>query len=235
MCNSLAKSALCKGIEEEYLDKTNMLPHELSAVLFDVGNVSSDPADHLHQSLGQREACKFMVHENGWSYKQLDMVDWDALQDTLARKPLAFRIWLAKQHSGFCATGVYMKRCKMSDDDRCPSCWKPNERASHLCICPSEAHSALLDESVSALERWMEKNDDTDPVLKYWLPKYIWGCGRVQFCELGTMPARMIAIAVDQDAIGWRNFMEGQICTKNCNAQQEHLQSSSSLGSRHYC
>ena len=229
MCDSLAKAALRKGVEEDYCDKTNMLPRELSVVLFDVGKASSDPADHLRFSLGQREARKFLVQEKDWSYKQFDMVDWDALEVTLATKPLAFRIWLAKQHSGFCATGVYMKRCKLSDDDRCPSCWRPNERACHLCICPSEARSALLDESVGDLERWMETNDNTDPALRYWLPKYIRGRGRVRFCELGHMPTRMVEIATDQDVIGWRNFMEGRVCTKIRAVQQAHLQLSSSL------
>ena len=229
MCDSLAKSALRKGYEEGYHDKTNMLPRERTAVVFDVGKASSDPAEYLRQSLGRREAREFLVRNKNWSYHQFDMVDWVALQDTLASKPLAFRIWLAKQNSGFCATGSYMKRCKMSDDDRCPSCWRPNERADHLCTCPSKARSALLDEMVKDLEIWMEKNDNTDPALRYWIPKYIRGRGRVQFSELGCMPAKMVAIASNQDIIGWRNFMEGRICTTIREVQQIHLQSSESL------
>lgn len=56
MCDSLAMTALRKGVEEGYHDKTNMLPCELSAVFFDVGKASSDPAEYLCQSLGHREA-----------------------------------------------------------------------------------------------------------------------------------------------------------------------------------
>ena len=42
MCDSLAKSALRRGLEEGYHDKTNMLPRKLTAVIFDVGKASLD-------------------------------------------------------------------------------------------------------------------------------------------------------------------------------------------------
>lgn len=225
MCDSLAKSALQKGSEDGYHDKSNMLPCELTAVVFDVGKASSDPAEYLRQSLGRREARNFLVHEKDWSYNQFDMVDWDALHDTLVSKPVSFCLWLSKQHSGFCATGSFMKSCKMSNDDRCPSCWRNNERANHLCTCPSKARSALLDETVKDLEWWMEKNDNTDPSLRYWIPKYIHGRGWVKFSELGNMPEKIVTIASNQDTIGWRNFMEGRICTTIQEVQQRHLQS----------
>ena len=228
MCDSLAKAALNRGILEHYSDSHNMLPRELAAVIFSDGKATSDPAEQLRLELGRREAREFLTQEIGWTLEQFDLVAWKHLNDTLTTKPLAFRLWLAKQHSGFCATGMMMKRCKVSNDDRCPSCWRRKERADHLCVCPNKAGASLLDESVRDLEQWMEKNDNTNAELAYWIPKYIRSRGRLKFCELGTMSTPMERIARDQDIIGWKNFMEGRVCQSIAQIQMEHLTKSSS-------
>ena len=229
MCDILAKEALDKGIREISTSTTDMLPREKAAVFFSDGKATSDPADMLRIELGHREARRFLLHEMDWTPMQFDLIAWKHLHATLLTKLLAFRIWLAKQHSGFCATGVMMKRCKMSEDDRCPSCWRRKERADHLCKCPSEARSALLDESVRDLEQWMEKDNNTDPELRYWVPKYIRGRGQILFSELGRMSSDVEKVAHDQDIIGWRNFMEGRICLQFVDTQRAHLSSSDSL------
>ena len=229
MCDSLAKDGLRRGMESGYADTHNLLPNELSAVMFPSGKASSDPADYLRQSLGHREAQAFYTTEKDWSLEKFNLISWDDLHATLLGKPLGFRIWLSKQSSDFCATGRQMKRCKMSDDDRCPSCWKKNENAGHLCICPSEARSSLLDESIRDMEKWMAKDNNTDPGVLYWIPKYIRGRGRLQFTELGSMSSSMKEIAKEQDIIGWRNFTEGRVCTAIKRVQGAHLAHSESL------
>ena len=229
MCDALAKGALDKGIREQHTSTTNMLPRELAAVFFTDGKATSDPAEMLRIELGHREARRFLTNEIGWTPLQFELVAWKHLNATLASKPLAFRLWLAKQHSNFCATGLMMKQCNMSDDDRCPSCWRHKERAEHLCKCPSEARSALLEESVRDLEQWMEKDNNTDPELRYWIPKYIRGRGRLCFSELGRMSTDVEQAARDQDIIGWRNFMEGRVCLQIETIQHAHLLLSDSL------
>ena len=229
MCDTLAKDALDKGIRDPQPSTINMLPRERAAVFFTEGKATSDPADMLRIELGHREARKFLTHEMGWTPIQFDLVAWKHLNATLLTKPLAFRLWLAKQHSGFCATGLMMKRCNMSEDDRCPSCWRRKERADHLCKCPSAARSSLLEESVLDLEQWMEKDNNTDAELRYWIPKYIRGRGHLKFSELGRMSSDVEEVARDQDVIGWRNFMEGRVCLKIADVQQAHLSSSDSL------
>ncbi len=60
----------------------------------------------------------------------------------------------------------------------------------------------------------MEKDNNTDPELRYWIPKYIQGRGQLRFSELGRMSTDVEQVARDQDIIGWRNFMEGRVCTQ---------------------
>ena len=109
MCDTLAKEALDKGTREISTPTTNMLPREQAAVFFSDSKATSDPADMLHLELGHREARQFLLHEMDWTPAKFDLIAWKHLHATLLTKPLAFRIWLAKQHSGFCATGVMMK------------------------------------------------------------------------------------------------------------------------------
>ncbi len=228
MCDALAKDALQQGIRDKYRDHTNTLPREKAAAYFEDGKATSDPAEIIRMALGKQQAKKFLINEKNWSPTQFEEVAWNELHDTLHSKPVAFRIWLSKQHSDFCATGVQMKRCKMATDDRCPSCWRRKERASHLCICPSEARTSLLEESVRELERWMRHNDNTHSEILYWVPKYIRARGRIPFSSLGAMSTHMTKLARSQDLIGWRNFLEGRVSRCFAEIQDKHLPTSES-------
>lgn len=121
-----------------------------------------------------------------------------------------------------------MKRCKQSDDDRCPSCWSRKERARHLCECPSDSRTQLFLDNVAELENWLALNNNTDSELAYWLIKYILGRGRLQFAELGHLSHDLQLAAVSQDRIGWRNMMEGRISKEFYGIQCIHLSQSHS-------
>ena len=74
-----------------------------------------------------------------------------------------------------------------------------------------------------SLEVWLHKGSKTEPELAYWLPKYIEGRGALRFQDLGMMSPGMRSLAVEQDVIGWRNFMEGRISKKFYDIQLLHL------------
>jgi hypothetical protein len=155
-------------------------------------------------------------------------VGWDWLHQVLSSKPVMFRLWLSKQHSNFCATGLHMKRCNMSDDDRCPSCWSRKERAEHLCKCPSDSRTKLFLENVAELDSWLLNNNNTDSELAYWLIKYIQGRGSLKFADLGTLTPDLLQAAHNQDMIGWRNMMEGRVSRLFYGIQCLHLANSHS-------
>ncbi|KAL3760545.1 hypothetical protein ACHAWU_009506 [Discostella pseudostelligera] len=224
-CDYLAKQAVKKDrlANPRVYPNEHKLPCELATVCIDGNKITRDPSDHIRTAVGRLAAKQFLTGDKGWSIQQFEAVAWDHLHATLRTKSNAFRIWLSKQHSNFCATGVQMVRCGMSDDDRCPSCWKRRERAEHLCKCPSAAWSALLEKSVSDLQAWMSTDERTDPELAYWVGKYIRGRGGINFSDLGSMSPRMMTLAESQDLIGWRNFMEGQISSRFYSIQLAHL------------
>jgi hypothetical protein len=225
-CDCLAKDAVHARMNQVNPPLINYtLPRELVSLRIKGEKITGDPSDCIRQSIGRCQAKQFLLSSRQWSSQQFEAVDWDCLHLVLSRKSTGFRLWLSKQTSNFCATGVQMVRCKMSDDDRCPSCWKQKERADHLCRCSSAAWSDMLDVAVDALCCWMEKDNRTHPELRYWLPKYICGRGTLSFSELGQYSPEMQCLASSQDLIGWRNFMEGRISCCFFEVQQSHLSS----------
>jgi hypothetical protein len=68
--------------------------------------------------------------------------------------------------------------------------------------------------------------------LAYWIPKYILMWGNKPFASLGTMSPKMRALAISQDKIGWRNFIEGCISTLFYFIQHYHLALSGSYLNR---
>ena len=226
-CDLLAKRAVTTAAhhfqEGHTFPITETLPLEQCAIYVNNHKLSSDISDPLRFECSKIQAKSFLCTRRGWTALQFDQVDWKSLDTALSSKTMGFRIWLAKQHSNFCASRVQMFRCKQSEDDKCPSCLLASENADHLCRCPNEERTQLLRDSTAELEKWMESNNNTHHELCYWIPKYIMCRGQVNFVDLGPMSPMIYAIAASQDAIGWRNFMEGRISTKITALQSKHL------------
>jgi hypothetical protein len=230
-CDDLAKASITRAIEASHAagyQRTELLPKESVGVFIHQQKITSDPTNSLRYQLSKVEAKLFLTSQQGWSIQQFDDVGWDWLHTVLASKPVMFRLWLSKQHSNFCAAGLQMKRCKLSEDDRCPSCWARKERAGHLCKCPSESRTKLFLDTVAELENWLTLNNNTDSELAYWLIKYIQGRGNLKFAELGQLSPNLQQLARSQDKIGWRNMMEGRVSKLFYGIQCVHLSTSHS-------
>jgi hypothetical protein len=74
----------------------------------------------------------------------------------------------------------------------------------------------------------MARDNQTDPEILYWIPKYILMRGDRPLLVMGFMSPQFKALAASQDLIGWRDFMEGHISTHFYVIQSFHLAMSSS-------
>jgi hypothetical protein len=116
-------------------------------------------------------------------------------------------------------------------DDRCPNCLRPEERASHLNLCPSLLRTRQFMESVADLEKWLA-GDHTHPEISFWVPRYLKARARTTFCDLInyaprsaciSMSSQMKALALSQDNIGWTHMLEGKISGHFRTIQSRHL------------
>ena len=227
-CDILAKSAIDTWLRNKRagIFRTNkqLLPCESAAVLIQGRKITGDIAEAIRFAKGMEEAERFLTEEQGWSKVQFREVDWRTLHRVIQGKPKGFSTWLSKQHSGWCGTAVQIGYYSGDEDpdDRCPNCGL-REDASHLCVCKSPERTRLLHDNVSELEMWLHREGKTDPEVAYWIGKYIRGRGDVKFAELGQMSPHMLELALSQDRIGFRNFMEGRISKKFLDIQSYHL------------
>jgi hypothetical protein len=101
-----------------------IMPKERTAIFIGSEKTTSDPACALWFRLGKcrARAREFLVLEIGWSSEKFESVGWVWLDIVLSTKPVMFCIWLSKQHSNFCATGLNMRPQGTTDDNQCPSC-----------------------------------------------------------------------------------------------------------------
>jgi hypothetical protein len=152
------------------------------------------------------------------------VVDWEHLDLALKNKMDMYKKWQSKQHSGFCGTRVQVGRYSgnLLPDERCPNCGR-RETAAHLMLFPDNAHTRLLNNNVNELTAWLARDNNTDPEILYWIPKYILTRGDEPLSKMGFMSPQFKALATSQDLIGWRDFTEGQISTHFYAIQSFHL------------
>ncbi len=133
-------------------------------------------------------------------------------------------MWRSKQHTGLCRTRVQVGNYSGHEfpDEKYPIC-SCREMAGHILTCPNKDRTQLLVEATDNLSMWLNKEHLTDLELAYWIPKYIMMRCNKPFASLGAMSPRMKALAISQDEIGWRNFMEGCISTHFYFIQHYHL------------
>ena len=232
VCDTLAKRSVSTAITNGYHDRpTQFLPREDVALVIWGNKITGDISPHLRFHASKEVARKYLASRprNKWSAERFDQVDWEHLDLALKNKPDMYKIWRSKQHSGFCGTRVQVGRYsgKLSPDERCPNCGR-RETAAHLMLCPDEGRTNLLRENVDDFTTWMSRDDQTDPEILYWIPKYILMRGDRPLSAMGFMSPQFKALAASQDTIGWREFTEGHISTHFYAIQSFHLSMSSS-------
>jgi hypothetical protein len=69
-------------------------------------------------------------------------------------------------------------------------------------LCPDNNCTRLLVENVDELTKWMSQENQTDPEILYWIPKYILMRGDKPLSTMGFMSPQFKALAASQDLIG---------------------------------
>ena len=177
VCDTLAKRAITIAIKDGYQQRsTQILPREDVAIIIKGNKVTNDIAQPLRFHASKESAQNFLTtrKRNQWSEEGFNEVDWEHLELAQKNKADNYKTWRSKQVSGFCGTRVQVGRYagEAQPDESCPNCGQ-REIAAHLMLCPDVDRSRLLKEQTNSLEEWLEKDDNTDPEIAYWIPKYV--------------------------------------------------------------
>jgi hypothetical protein len=139
-----------------------------------------------------------------------DYVDWEMIHKTLHEVPRLFQQWVCKQVMGIAGTIEWDKTTVR----KCPSCLQARDTCAHVLHCDHSGRVETLRHTIDLMEAWMEEVD-TEPDLLDCIAEYAWARGGRTMEDICTgLGDDFQRMAWDQDAIGWRRFMEGMICTR---------------------
>jgi hypothetical protein len=97
------------------------------------------------------------------------------------------------------------------------------ETAAHVLLCPKAGRTEAFMLITDNLELWL-KNSDTDPDLTESLMEYVRRQGTITMEEAtNEAPPRFRQMALSQDKIGWRRFLEGMILTEITIIQRQYM------------
>ncbi len=149
-------------------------------------------------------------------------IDWEACEHAIKLLGLTRSLWIPKWLAGFAPVGKVQKRNMFQDHAECPRC-SAFETTAHVLLCPAPQAQRQWDSSLSNLDQWFAKaltlpdlqnaiitrlrswrNQDAGPPA----PSYNW--------------PGVNDIVLDQDAVGWRAFLEGGVLHAWAAKQQEY-------------
>jgi hypothetical protein len=96
-----------------------------------------------------------------------------------------------------------------------PSCGVEKETCSHILACKDVGRVETFIKSIDLLDHWLD-DKDTDPELRMCITEYAQGRGNstmYDICRENDLDESFLAMAREQELIGWRRFMEGMICS----------------------
>ena len=162
-----------------------------------------------------------------------DTIAWDNTEAALEGTSKMFKMWYAKQGSGFCEVGYWTSNWEGNENSRCPSCKKLNKRVDHLNQCTNKARTAVFMDQINLIEEWMESTY-TYPNLQTWLILYLKKRNKTRFQDLEGIPNSMRSIAEEKDRIGWEHFVEGRMTKGIRDMQTMYMCNSGSVYTEHH-
>jgi hypothetical protein len=114
------------------------------------------------------------------------------------------------------------RRHRDGRSNKCPCCTIHVETAEHVLMCPEVGRVEAFQLSTTALERWLDMAD-TDQDLTDSIVEYVRRRGAITMEDATTdAPPRFKHMAISQDKIGWRRFLEGMISTEITSIQRQY-------------
>ena len=194
-------------------EETKRFPLEPICVMIGNNKVTANNCDSLRFWVNSRIARSIFHEKKILFAHQFDSVDWEMVHKALWEAPRMFAIWACKQVMSIAAANDNKPWDKSYRF--CPSCAVEKETCSHILVCKDAGRVETFSKSIDLLDRWLD-DEDTDPELRMCITEYAQGRGNssmYDICRENDLDQSFLSMAIEQDLIGWRRFMEGMICS----------------------
>ncbi len=156
-----------------------------------------------HQQLARNTFYHLKILYN----QEFDYVDWEMVYKKLRKVPRLFQLWASKQVMGIAGTMEWDKTTLR----KCPSCLSARDTCEHVLFCCHKRRVETLIHTLNLMEEWLEEAE-TEPDLLDCIAEFAQGRGGRTMTDIcAGLDPRFEQMAVEQDTIGWRRFMEGMI------------------------
>ncbi len=191
---------------------TRRFPLEPICVFLGKNKLTSDKGESLKFWVQQHQAQAYYHNVDIMYGPQFDTIDWEMVHTALCRVPQMFQIWACKQVMDIAPTNGN-RPWEKDLCSLCPSCAQVNETCLHILFCNHAGQvDGLMKSILDLLGQWLVEVD-TYPDLSDCIVEYARGRGQLTMSEVCRgMDYHYTKMMDEQDAIGWRRFMEGMVC-----------------------
>ena len=226
--DTAAKSFLRQCIRLHYTPPPSCIAEEGWSCWVGETKVPSDPGPAIRRQVFRPKLRKRLDKKGKLPAPYFDRVDWPANELAFTAFPQLFRLWATKHISGWCGVNKMLHKWKQTDDPSCPcpDCDEDIETTEHLLACPSPAMRETWTNSVAGFQVWLETVDTDPELITCFITTLQHGHGSSFHSHCS---ARLREVALEQDAIGWMNFVEGKISLGWRQLQERHY---ACIGSR---
>ena len=106
------------------------------------------------------QAWAYYTHQEkrkrGVDAENFDIVACDNVETVLKRTSKMFKMWHAKQGSGFCSVRYWRSKWGKDGESSRLSCRRWNETADHLNRYHNESRGKVFMDHIALIEQWME-------------------------------------------------------------------------------
>jgi hypothetical protein len=142
------------------------------------------------------------------------MADW----------PFGKRRWMAKNLSGFSATGRVMRRRSEWFHDCCPRCDQPNEDSFHVLACRKPSARTHYRQSVTTAITTLDSIGTAPDISLVWKSRLLsWGCPSARNFDYYPMASTIRSALQAQDSLSWYQALNGRLSSLWQDAQAEWI------------
>ena len=205
-----AKLYLRKCIKHKRQHVAVQLWYEPLALFLNGVKQSTVRSSDIYSSLVKEKSYNYWKTHHDFKITDPDKVDWKPLKKAVKRLPVGLQRWNVKFTTGCLGTRHMLHHWNKFDSPQCPNCDHHTEKSSHVLRCNNQKTKTQFKKNLSDIKKCLSKSETYEPtqtaILKI-LSDY--RDHKPISPALFATTFGLRAAIIDQEQIGWDNFLLG--------------------------